>query len=56
MYGWLWHRLPGPVVVRMLTLVVAAAAIVLLLFTVVYPAVYPHLPFAHVTVDTNGQQ
>src|SRR5690606_39176528 len=44
MYGWLWRHLPGPAVVRALILLVAAVAVVALLFEVVFPALAPLLP------------
>lgn len=44
MYGWLWRHLPGPALVRVLILLVLAAAVVMALFTVVFPAVAPLLP------------
>ncbi len=45
MYGWVWRKLPGPAAVRALEMLVGAAAIVLLLFTVVFPAAQRWLPF-----------
>ena len=51
MYAAIWRRLPGPAAVRALTCLVLLVAVVLLLFTVVLPAVEPHLPFNGVTVD-----
>ncbi|MDD7933898.1 hypothetical protein [Actinomycetospora straminea] len=37
MYAWLWRRLPGPVAVRVLQLLVLAVAVVAALFGVVFP-------------------
>jgi hypothetical protein len=54
MYGWLWRVLPGPALLRALLLMVLAAGVVLALFVVVFPAVEPSLPFAHITVDQTG--
>jgi hypothetical protein len=51
LYAWLWRKLPGPWPVKALEALVAAAAVVLLLFTVVFPWVEPRLPFNDVTVD-----
>jgi hypothetical protein len=51
MYAWIWRHLPGPVPVRLLTALVLTAAVVLLLFTVVFPWAEDSLPFLHVTVD-----
>lgn len=50
MYPWIWRHLPGPLPVRLLLAVVLAAAVVALLFTVVFPWVEPRLPFTDVTV------
>lgn len=54
MYGWLWRHLPGPAPVRALLLLVLVAGIVLLLFTVVFPAVAPLLPLDQNTVGGDG--
>ena len=51
MYAWMWRKLPGPWPVKLLEALVALAAVVLLLFTVVFPWVEPRLPFNDVTVD-----
>jgi len=50
MYGWLWRHLPGPTIVRTLTLLVLAVGIVALLFQVVFPAIAPLLPIDQNTV------
>ena len=47
----MWRRLPGPWPVKLIEALVAAAAVVALLFTVVFPWVEPRLPFNGVTVD-----
>ncbi|MGN6522415.1 MAG: hypothetical protein ACTHMZ_04295 [Actinomycetes bacterium] len=54
MYVWLWHRLPGPLLLRVVIAVVLALAVVALLFLVVFPWVEPRLPFTQVTVDPTG--
>ena len=51
MYAWIWRHLPGPWPVRMLVSLALAAAIVLLLFTTVFPWAESSLPFLQVTVD-----
>ena len=51
MYGWLWRHLPGPVPVRVLAALLLAAAVVAVLFTVVFPWVEPRLPLTEVTVE-----
>jgi hypothetical protein len=51
MYGWLWRTLPGHWSIRLVIVALLLAAVVVLLFGVVFPAINPHLPFNHVTVD-----
>ncbi len=51
MYGALWRRLPGPLAVRLLLVLLLLAVVVAVLFGWVFPAVGPHLPFNDVTVD-----
>jgi hypothetical protein len=51
MYAWIWRHLPGPLAVRVLLSLVLAAAVVVLLFTVVFPWAEHALPFVDVTVD-----
>ena len=47
----MWRKLPGPWPVKALEALVAFGAVVVLLFTVVFPWVEPRLPFNDVTVD-----
>lgn len=54
MYVWFWRQLPGPLAVRVLLALLAFAAVVLLLFFVVFPRVEPLLPWNDVTVDPAG--
>jgi hypothetical protein len=51
MYPWIWRHLPGPVLARLVQAAVLVAAVVALLFTVVFPWAEQSLPFLHVTVD-----
>ena len=51
MYGWIWRHLPGPWPVQALQAVVLVAAVVLLLFTTVFPWAEQSLPFLKVTVN-----
>ena len=51
MYGWIWRHLPGPWPVRLALSLVLSAAVVLLLFSVVFPWAEHGLPFVNVTVD-----
>ncbi|WP_337062277.1 hypothetical protein [Kineococcus sp. G2] len=50
MYAWWWRVLPGPWWVRLLLSLLAAAGVVLLCFTVVFPAVAEHLAVNDATV------
>ncbi len=52
MYTWIWRTLPGGLPGRLFGSLVLFGAVVLLLFTVVFPAVEPLLPFSDVTVVT----
>ena len=54
MYGWLWGRLPGPTVLKVVEAVVLAGLVVALLFLVVFPWVADRLPFDQVTVDSQA--
>lgn len=54
MYAWIWRHLPGNAAVKVLLSLVMVAALVMLLFTVVFPWVEPRLPFNDVTVDETG--
>ncbi len=51
MYARLWRLLPGPPLVRALLAVLLALAVVVLLWTVVFPLVEPLLPLDDVAVD-----
>lgn len=51
MYSWIWRRLPGPLPVRLLQALVLVAAVVAVLFLVVFPWVEPRLPFNSVTTS-----
>lgn len=50
MYGWLWRRLPGPALVRVLVLAVLAFAVLAACFLWLFPAVAPFMPFNETTV------
>ncbi len=51
MYGWIWRHLPGPWPLRSLFAVALVSAVVVLLFTTVFPWAEQSLPFLDVTVD-----
>lgn len=51
MYGWLWRAMPFPTWVKVVVLLVLAVAVVAALFTWVFPAVAPLMPFNDVDVD-----
>jgi len=50
-YAWIWRHLPGPVPVRLVVAMALVAAVVLLLFTTVFPWAEQSLPFLDLTVD-----
>ncbi|MBE9403457.1 hypothetical protein M4D54_10785 [Brachybacterium sp. p3-SID1565] len=45
MYAWMFRRLPGPLWVRILITLVILAALVVVLFGWVFPAISPYMPF-----------
>lgn len=49
-YGWLWRILPGPIAVKAVLAVVLALAVVAVLFTWVFPAIAPLIPFNDNTI------
>ena len=51
MYPWIWRRLPGPTATRVVLALALLAAVVLLLFTVVFPWAVTWLPGQDVVVD-----
>ena len=51
MYGLLWRALPGPKALKVVELVVLAAIVIAVLFTWVFPAIAPLMPFNSTTVD-----
>ena len=51
MYAWIWRHLPGPRPIRALLAALLAVAVVVLLFTTVFPWAEHALPFLDVTVD-----
>lgn len=52
MYAWLFHLLPGPRWVRILTVLVLLAALIVVLFGWVFPAIAPFMPFNQGAFDT----
>jgi hypothetical protein len=50
-YGWVWNRMPGPWPAKLVWSAAGIAAVVVLLFTLVFPWLEPRLPFNDVTVD-----
>jgi hypothetical protein len=52
MYSWIWRHLPGGIAGKLAGVLVLIAAVVVVLFLVVFPWAGPKLPFNHVTVDT----
>jgi hypothetical protein len=50
-YGWIWRHLPGPFAVKLVEALVLVAAVLALLFLVVFPWAEPRLPFNEVTTS-----
>ena len=50
MYVWIWRRLPGPLVLRVMQALLLLAAAVTALFVWVFPRVEAALPYSDVTV------
>ncbi|MBK9156541.1 MAG: hypothetical protein WAV45_01950 [Propionibacteriaceae bacterium] len=50
MYGFLWRHLPGPTPVKVLLCLALFAAVVAALFTWVFPALAPFMPFNNADV------
>jgi len=51
-YAWIWRTLPGGLPGKLVGSLALLGAAVVLLFTVVFPAVEPLLPWNDVTVGT----
>ena len=51
MYAALWRKLPGPTVVKAVTLIVVMALVVLVLFSIVFPWATQFVPGQEVLVD-----
>jgi hypothetical protein len=51
MYAWIWRKLPGTTVVKVLTATVLVLGVVALLLFVVFPWVEPKLPWNEVSVQ-----
>lgn len=54
MYGWIWRNLPGGTAAKALQAVVCVAAVLVLLFLVVFPWASRNVPFLQVTVESPG--
>lgn len=54
MYGALWRVLPGPAWVRVLILLVLAAAVVLACFEWLFPVVSEYMPFNDPNIQTDA--
>ena len=54
MYAWLWRAFPGGLLGKLLCSLLTLAAVLALLFFVVFPRVEQLLPFQDVTVDTGS--
>lgn len=51
MYGWLWRHLPGPGVVKVIFLLLLAAAVLAACFEWVFPWLEDYMPFNDTTVE-----
>ncbi len=56
MYGWIWRHLPGRALGKSVSSLVLVAAIVALLWFVVFPWVTPMLPMSNVNVGGGQSQ
>lgn len=54
MYGFLYRLMPGPKWVKVLCLLLLFLAVVAVLFTWVFPAIAPYMPFNQGTVTLDG--
>lgn len=54
MYAAIWRALPGPLLVRVLLALIIVAAVVAVLFTLVFPAIEPYIPINEQTVGDLG--
>jgi len=50
-YGWLWRILPGPMPVKVIGALTLLTAVLAVLFTLVFPAIAPLMPFNETTVE-----
>lgn len=55
MYVWIWRRLPGPISVKLVQVLLLVALVSALLLFVVFPWIEPHLPINQVTVPGNNK-
>ena len=51
MYSWIWRHLPGSYAIKLLEALLLVAAVIALLFLVVFPWAEPRLPFNEVTTN-----
>lgn len=54
LYGWLWRLLPGGRWLKLFIALLIVVAVVLVLFTGVFPWLEPRLPWVDVTVGDPG--
>lgn len=54
MYSWIWNKLPGPTLVKLLIALVIFAVVVAILFQWVFPWVDSLVPLQDVTIDQSG--
>ncbi|HVQ91416.1 MAG TPA: hypothetical protein VMU51_10310 [Mycobacteriales bacterium] len=51
MYTWIWHKLPGSLMLKVIQSALLIGIVVALLLFVIFPWVEPRLPFNEVTVN-----
>ncbi len=54
MYAWMFRHLPGPLWLRIVITLLLLAALVIVLFQWVFPAIAPYMPFNSGTLDALG--
>lgn len=54
MYRWIWRHLPGSTAIKATLAVLIVAAVVALLFLIVFPWLSPRLPFTNTTIDASS--
>lgn len=56
MYGLLYRLMPGPAWLKVIFLLILFLAVVAVLFTWVFPAIAPYMPFNQGTIDVSSPE